>query len=438
MDFANCQINHAILFPYQLGLQHLQAASEETEWNGRFVVHLILVVLELLPTGINYIVAIIDAIFNQNVSQANDSGGDVQTKSPPLGYRLVNASDLEQSEAVKQRRNSFLEENAPQIPNKSDQAGCSSLPDPILLQVSKFLTLREVGSCARVCKSWKLGMDQNSVWSQQAHRVGIIHPKTLKQSGSTSDLQTLRAASRRANLVFVDAKKLFQDPHPPTAFGKKEWIQYIGDPGEVPPLPPKIYEILQAPCPFWPGKTVEETHTLTLIPRTVTRIIDEVFVTTYLTARKLNNLVRSANNGAGIGYYSNPDNVLKAHGGDTLVAKPYWALMTNDVVPDSKNCLSLYKLQSASVEQKGYQVPDLLSATGSILLEHIRSGRFLFPGHEYNAFSRGPIVYTHIKVEKPVGWTSWVPLVGHFYDRGLSVVSTDLPVKGTAGLRIFK
>jgi len=56
---------------------------------------------------------------------------------------------------------------------------------------------------------------------------------------------------------------------PAIAFGKEKWAIYFGDVGVEPPLPPNIHEILQSPCPFFPGKKVGETHLLTLIPKTV-------------------------------------------------------------------------------------------------------------------------------------------------------------------------
>lgn len=56
---------------------------------------------------------------------------------------------------------------------------------------------------------------------------------------------------------------------PAIAFGKVLWEKYIGDVGTEPPLPSNIHEILQSPCPFFPGKNVYETHLLMLIPQTV-------------------------------------------------------------------------------------------------------------------------------------------------------------------------
>ena len=52
-------------------------------------------------------------------------------------------------------------------------------------------------------------------------------------------------------------------------FGADMWAHYFGDVGVEPPLPSNIDEILKSPCPFWPDKTIGQTHLLTLIPETV-------------------------------------------------------------------------------------------------------------------------------------------------------------------------
>ena len=55
----------------------------------------------------------------------------------------------------------------------------------------------------------------------------------------------------------------------PTVFGAQEWRQYFGEVGVAPRLPLDMVEILHSPCPFWPGKTVKDTHLLVLIPARV-------------------------------------------------------------------------------------------------------------------------------------------------------------------------
>jgi hypothetical protein len=55
-----------------------------------------------------------------------------------------------------------------------------------------------------------------------------------------------------------------------SVFGKSKWNIHHGDIGKAPPLPNNIYEILQGPCPIWPGKLFRETHIGPfLIPATV-------------------------------------------------------------------------------------------------------------------------------------------------------------------------
>src|SRR5271156_4573449 len=54
------------------------------------------------------------------------------------------------------------------------------------------------------------------------------------------------------------------------AFGPKEWFIHFGAHlKNVPRLPLNITEILAAPCPFWLGKTVQQTHLLVLVPQTI-------------------------------------------------------------------------------------------------------------------------------------------------------------------------
>src|ERR1700733_14909271 len=69
--------------------------------------------------------------------------------------------------------------------------------------------------------------------------------------------------------VLSPVKAPFLSVIPAVSFGKAQCEKYFGDVGIEPPLPPDIEQILDASCPFWPGKKVKETHLLTLIPQTV-------------------------------------------------------------------------------------------------------------------------------------------------------------------------
>jgi hypothetical protein len=371
---SNYNINNIFLFPYQFALQHFQAISKEAEWNGRVVVHLVLGIFEILPTGINYIIAIFDAVFHRNPAHAPIPAVPA---SGPLVLRLDPFANP-----------------PPAAP------GWPSLLEDLFGELSTFLTPKELGRCMSVCKSWGKCISQNKVWSKKAQQKGIIN--------STTQIENAR-------------RQLFAKPA--IAFGRGEWIRHIGDSGEIPPLPLNIYEILQSPCPFWPGKRVKDTHILVFIPRTVTRIINGNSVTTPLTLRTLDELLKSSNNGTGVGYGYIWDKILQEHG-DTPIKESHWVLMTNDVIPGSRN--QTYAHQKSLVENAGYEVPSILDAAASILLEYIRSGRRLF--------SNKPWTYT--RCQQAVNGYQLV--VGGFAPAGLGVDYYDNfgnEYHGVAGLR---
>jgi hypothetical protein len=53
------------------------------------------------------------------------------------------------------------------------------------------------------------------------------------------------------------------------SFGAEDWSRYFGEVAAAPPLPERIVDTLNSPCPFWPGKAVKDSHLLVLIPATV-------------------------------------------------------------------------------------------------------------------------------------------------------------------------
>ncbi len=270
--------------------------------------------------------------------------------------------------------------------------GWPSLPEVLLGEISKFLTPEELGRSTSVCKSWgKYIIQNNQIWNWQAKSITQIENARWQ---------------------------LFAKPT--IAFGRKEWLQHIGDPGEVPPLLPNIYEILQSPCPFWPGKLVKDTHILILIPRTITKIRDDGPVTVLLTLRTLEDLLKSSTD---VSYRYLDDQVLQKHG-DTPIEASYWVLMTKDVIPGSRN--QLYVHQKSLVENAGYKVPHLLEAAASISLEYIRSKQRLF--------SDSPWTYTRC----PQKIHGRELVVGGFARNGFYIRGTDYDreAHGVAGSRL--
>jgi serine/threonine protein kinase len=189
---------------------------------------------------------------------------------------------------------------------------------------------------------------------------------------------------------------------PDMAFGKAKWEKHFGDVGIEPPLPPDLEQILNAPCPFWPGKKVRETHLLTLIPQTVNG--------QPLTLKSLGELVKTPKQGHSTKYgvffleeYTDPS-----------APAAHWALLTRDVIPGSRN--KPYADQQAlvaSYAQKTrlpYQVPTILDAAVSIFMEHVQSGVFLY--------SNNPWTYTRCQEKANA---SWQLVVGDFAPFGLGV-----------------
>jgi hypothetical protein len=156
---------------------------------------------------------------------------------------------------------------------------------------------------------------------------------------------------------------------PAMAFGKQAWLQHIGDPGEIPPLPRDIHEVLSSECPFRRGRTIADTHMLILIPKTITRFVDDVYETVPLTLRTLGLL----------GPHLISEKILNEKG-DEEIEKSHWILMTKEHLEGSRGIT--YAEQVQLVESAGYDIPSCLDAAACILLERLRSGNYLFSNPE--------------------------------------------------------
>jgi hypothetical protein len=225
-------------------------------------------------------------------------------------------------------------------------------------------------------------------------------------------------------LGFILDKSEEKTSAPPSAivFGKEEWMRLIGrETGRVPPLPDNIQAILDAPCPFWPDKTVAQTHMLVLIPKTFTHMNNGNVVREWLTLNTLNQVVKSKQ-GAGIGHFPHP---ITRQYVNTQIDESYWVLMTKNVLPESEG--KTYPIQKALVEAAGYEVPGCLEAATCILLEELRSGTRLF--------GIDPLTYTCC--EENIDGSQL--LVGGFDPRGLMLHSNfyhNVP-NGIAGVKRF-
>ena len=211
---------------------------------------------------------------------------------------------------------------------------------------------REIARAERVCKAFKTALNQKEqiIWKRQC---------------AIYDVMIISAHA-------VTYKEKFLNSQPKMAYGAKEWAEYIGDVGKVPPISPKIHEVLKSPSPFWPKKTVEETCILVLIPATVDG--------KPLTLKTLYQLVRSPLKGAATGFRY-ISNLVRNKFGDTPVKESHWVLITKDVLPGSRN--KKYAFQKQLVEKAGYKAPGLVDVSAAILLHQLFSGNRLFGANQW-------------------------------------------------------
>ena len=188
--------------------------------------------------------------------------------------------------------------------------------------------------------------------------------------------------------------KYITDITPREAFGEEKWNEYFGDIGQVPKLPEHIEEILGEKCPYT-GKKVRDSHLLTLIPKTVNGQA--------LTLSKLGELIKSPLKGSSTKYSH-----FSVGEHDKAVNSSYWALLLQDVMPNSRN--KTFNDQKALVKQAlGYTVPKAIEVAVSVLMHHVQGGEKLY--------SDSP--YTYTRCEEKVG--EYRVFVGGFGSGGLLV-----------------
>jgi len=277
--------------------------------------------------------------------------------------------------------------------------------------------------------------------SPQAERLPTHSPVPAAAIGALSSPAKFTNLSERPSSSVIIAPVLAQakpasrvvlpvEVKPPVlpsiAFGKEMWEKYLGDIEAEPPLPPNIHEILQSPCPFFPGKKVIDTHLLTLIPKTVKG--------KPLTLNSLGGLMKHPQQGQATQYSYYWEEIKREHG-NTASTFSYWVMLTKDVIPESRS-----KSYDAQVQllktycqkaQVAYEVPSLLETATSLFLEYLRTGSRLY--------SDSPWTYTRCQ-ESVFSYPSYPLIVGGFAAGGLGVSSLgigDSADSGVGGLRKF-
>ena len=261
-----------------------------------------------------------------------------------------------------------------------------ALPDELMLKIFSYLNGPTLVNCQGVSEKWRrLAGDPSFKKKIQLYRT---------------TLEILRA---QGNLIDERAWKL------------------LGDIGEVPPLPYNIFEELMKPCPFWnregcaEGKKVIDTHVLGVM---VDKVNNEP-----VTIISIENYAKKPKKGGHATQYSSIWKHICNDHGETYVGKPYWALMTADLVPGSIG--EFRQDQLDMVAHLGYEVPTLLQAIAFNIVRYVSTGKRLF------GFVPG--IYTYCQ-EQSNGCNL---IVGGFSYSGLIVTDFIDNVVGVVALRKF-
>lgn len=198
---------------------------------------------------------------------------------------------------------------------------------------------------------------------------------------------------------------------------KKQWAaaQTIN----LPPYPQELKNFLAENCTIWPGKKRSETHIVVpLFPHVV---INDAIIP--LTLESLDQLDKSC---GGPGYSFLCDRIPR----NNLAEKEFrYAVMTNDVIPGSRNRTYHDQLK---LLPPGYEPPGVFDAARAMLWENRRSGK--------RYFNDKPWTYTRCK-ETILGCSL---VVGCFASNGLGITIHNLQgyydngSVGIAGWRKFK
>jgi hypothetical protein len=238
--------------------------------------------------------------------------------------------------------------------------------------------------------------------------------KALPPTSKTTTQTTTTPSAASQPTPVPQISKPVAVPQPSIAFGAADWRKHFGDVGVEPPLPPDIEQILNGPCPIWPGKTLRETHLLVLIPERVNG--------QPLTLKLLGELVQKPLQGNATKYSHFNIGEYK----DPPAPASHWALVTRDVLPNSRN-KPYAEQQKIPQGYAGYQVPTILDAATAMFMEYIRSGTRLY--------GDSPWTYTRCQEKHNKDWQL---LVGGFSAAGL-VVNVKWPDDyeryGVGGLR---
>jgi hypothetical protein len=149
-------------------------------------------------------------------------------------------------------------------------------------------------------------------------------------------------------------------------FGPSEWKRYFDLNVQDTALPSEIHKILASPCPFFRGKTVAETHLLTLVPEG-------------MTLEKLQTLVSNPIRGERTGFRYIGEEVKKQYY-TTSSGRAHWVLMTKGVIPESSNkTWEEHQNMANNYQKQGYKLLSLIDGAVCLLLEYVQTGQSSYP-----------------------------------------------------------
>ncbi len=199
-------------------------------------------------------------------------------------------------------------------------------------------------------------------------------------------------------------------------FGAAKWERYFGKVERI-PLPLKIYEVLEGPDSFSPGKKVKDTHFLFYLPTAVDG--------NPLTLNHLGKLVEEPKEESGGNpskYLHFPDEI-KTQYGDKKTSAPCWVFMGKDIIEGSSRDRSFMDQFKRIVlhpdYKRGLRIPQLLDVVAALFLRHVMTGERLLPRQSVEdgwIFTRcGNSVSVEGSMSKRV-------VVGGFASEGLSIM----------------
>lgn len=310
----------------------------------------------------------------------------------------------------------FSSVNPPNIQKKPSQWH-KTLAFDAFSKAMNYLGPRDVARCESVCRLWKhmTNSAKQLVWKMQCQiqRVDLVSTPLRDSLNSYSSanvfyvqmwkqviysstpakfnahiLSLISQYENRNDYPLGFYKQQFSNPQPLTAIGKEQWGLF-GNVGKVPALPPEIHQILKSPCPFFPGKIVEQTHVLALIPETLDGKSMTLSRLGYLMIRH-----------GKMGYHPIGRSVLNAY--DKPFETSHWILMTDRVLKGTEVAIfeepkGFYPHEKILWRYPGYQVPKLAQAVVAIFMENVNNNVMRF-GYSMHTFCQETRFFSHLSV----------------------------------------